>query len=108
MVALWHNSIDSNLRNINTQIHILQPKHAWNKLIKLTGNIEVDCKNVIKLLEEHQIHLEKYRLEPARNYHNLISYDHQMKINGYDVKAIFNKNIETGEVFLNNAWVVTK
>ncbi|WP_068470554.1 hypothetical protein [Candidatus Protochlamydia phocaeensis] len=76
--------------------------------MKLTGNVEMDCKNVIKLLEDNQIFLEKYRLEPGRNYKNFIRYDHQMKINGHEVKAVFNKNLETGELFLNDAWVITK
>jgi hypothetical protein len=31
-----------------------------------------------------------------------------MQINGYEVKAVFNKNPGTGEIFLNDAWVVTK
>ena len=32
------------VRNLNTNKHIIQPKHAWDKLIKLTGDIEEDCK----------------------------------------------------------------
>ncbi len=31
---------------------------------------------------------------------------HEMQINGFNVKAVFNKNIETGEIFLNDAWVI--
>lgn len=86
----------------------MQPKHAWDKLVKISGNIEEDCKKVVKLLEENKIFLEKYRLEPSRNYKNFIRYDHQMKINGHEVKVIFNKNLEIGEIFLNDAWVITK
>jgi tetratricopeptide (TPR) repeat protein len=95
------------VQNRNKQIHIMQPKHAWDKLIKLTGNIEEDCKNVVKLLEDHQIFLEKYRVK-SRNIENFIRYDHKMQINGYEVNAIFNHNIETGQIFLNDAWVITK
>lgn len=95
------------VRNINTQIHIMQPKHRWDKLVKITGNVEEDCKNVIKLLEDNQIFLEKYRLEPSRKINNLIRHEHQININGHEVQAIFNQNLKTGELFLNDAWVIT-
>lgn len=96
------------VRNSNTQIHIIQPKHNWNKLIKVSGNVEEDCKTVIKLLEDNQIFLEKYRLKSTETFEKLIRYNHEMTINGHKVKAIFNKNLETGEMFLNDAWVIIK
>lgn len=95
------------VRNSNTQVHIMQPKHAWDKVIKLTGNAQMDCNNVVKLLEKNKIYMEKYR-KATITRPEFIRYDHQMKVNGYDVYAIFNKNPETGEVFLNDAWVITK
>lgn len=85
----------------------MQPKHGWDKLIKLTGNVEEDCKNVIKLLEDNQIFLEKYRLEPSRKINNFMRHEHQININGHEVQAIFNQNLKTGELFLNDAWVIT-
>lgn len=96
------------VRNKNTKNHIMQSEHAWDKLIKLTGDVEEDCKNVIKLLEENQIFLEKYRVKPIESFGKFIRYNHQMKINGYQVKAAFNVNLENGEMFLNDAWVITK
>jgi tetratricopeptide (TPR) repeat protein len=96
------------VRNSNTQIHIMQPKHAWDKLVKMSGNVEEDCKKVIKLLEDNQIVLEKYRVKPTETFEKFVRYNHQMEINGHEVKAIFNKNIETGEMFLNDTWVITK
>lgn len=33
----------------------MQEKHAWDKLLTLTGNIEEDFQKVIVLLEEHDI-----------------------------------------------------
>ena len=96
------------VRDINTQFHIMQPKHVWERLIELTGNVEEDCKNVIKLLEDNQIFLEKYRLKPVETFEKIIRYNHQMKINGCKVRAVFNENLETGEIFLNDAWVITK
>lgn len=95
------------IRNLNTKKHIMQSKHAWNKLIKLTGNLEEDCKKVLNILEVNQINLEKYRLGPVRKFADYIRYDHQMTINGFQIRAIFNKYVETGEMFLNDAWVIT-
>lgn len=95
------------VRNSNTQIHIMQPKHLWNNVIKISGNAEEDCKNVVRLLEDNKIFLEKYRVS-TRNHYKFTQYDHQMQINGYEVKAVFSKNLETSEIFLNDAWVMTK
>lgn len=98
------------IRHKNTKNHIMQPKHLWDKLIKLTGNVEEDCEKVIRLLEDNQIFLKKYRLDPidGQIYQNFVRYDHQMTINGYEIVAIFNEYLETGEIFLNDAWVITK
>lgn len=95
------------VKNSNSQVHIMQPKHAWDKLVKISGNIEEDCKKVVKLLEDNRISLEKYRKNTTIRP-EFTRYDHQMQINGFEVKAVFNKNPETGEIFLNDAWVVTK
>jgi RHS repeat-associated protein len=95
------------VRNYNTKIHIMQPKHAWDKLIKTTGNIETDCEAVIKLLKDNKIYLEKYRQDVSYDF-DFPRYEHQMNINGLDVKAFFNHNPETGKIFLNNAWIITK
>lgn len=95
------------VRSSNTQSHIIQPKHAWDRIIKLTGNTEMDCRSVVILLEENNIFLEKYRKNTVVRP-EFTRYDHQMEIGGFEVKAIFNKNPESGEIFLNDAWVVTK
>lgn len=95
------------VRNSNTQAHIVQPRHTWDKLIKMSGNVEEDCKKVITLLEDNQIFLEKYRVD-VKTFEKAVRYEHEMKINGHGVKAIFNKNLETGDLFLNDAWVITK
>lgn len=93
------------VKNSNSQIHIMQPKYAWNKLI---NNVEEDCKKVLKLLEDNKIFLEKYRIETIEVRKGFIRYDHRIQINEYEVEAFFTKNLETGEIFLNNAWVVTR
>src|SRR5262249_21717655 len=96
------------VRNSNAKIHIMQPKHAWDKLIILSGDVELDSQKVLTLLEENKIYLEKYRVDKTETYKSYIRYEHQMKINEYEVKAIFNKNLETGDLFLNDAWVKLK
>ena len=40
----------------------MQPKHAWDKLIKISGNVEEDCKKVVKLLEDNKIFLGKIQI----------------------------------------------
>lgn len=96
------------VRNSNTQLHIMQSKHAWDKVVKISGNFEEDCGRVVKLLEDNKIYRKKYRLEPVQNYKGFVRYEQQMTINGHEVKAIFNKNLETGDIFLNDAWVITQ
>ena len=78
-----------------------------DKLIKLTGDIEEDCKNVVKILEDNQIFQEKYRIKSIP-FQKINRYEYKMRVNGYEVEAIFNENIETGMIFLNSAWVVIK
>ena len=73
----------------------------------ISGDLNEDYKKLMKLLEDNQILLEKYRVD-SKVYKKTIRYEHQMKINEHEVKAIFNKNPETNELFLNDAWVITK
>lgn len=95
------------IKDYNKKIHIMQPKHAWDKLIKLSGNIEEDCGKVVELLEKNKIFLEKYR-KTTITRPDFIQYDHMLRIKDHEIVAVFYKNPETGEVFLSNAWVVTK
>ena len=43
------------VKHANVQHHVMQPKHAWDKVLKLTGNVEEDFKKVALLLEEQNI-----------------------------------------------------
>ena len=43
------------IKNSNVQYHVMQPKHAWDELLKLSGNVEDDFKKVAALLEENNI-----------------------------------------------------
>ena len=95
------------VKHANIQYHVMQPKHAWEKIVKISGNLKDDFRNVIRILEDNQIFLEKYRVD-LKTFEKSIRYEHEIKINGHRVKAIFNKNLETGELFLNDAWVITQ
>lgn len=96
------------VRNANVPPHIMQSKHSWDKVVKLSGNLEEDWKKVLTLLEENKIFLEKYRIKPPKTFEKFARYEHEMTINGHQVKAIFNKNFEKGEMSLNDAWVIPK
>lgn len=58
--------------------------------------------------ELKELSLSWHELNDHSRGQKIARYNHQMEINGYEVKAIFNKNLETGEMFLNDAWIITK
>lgn len=91
--------------NANVAAHVMQKKHNWDKLIKCSGNIETDFKNVVKLLEENQILLQK-KYDVTNVKPNIFRVDYTIVINNHTVMADFTKYGENGTVFLNNAWVV--
>ncbi len=99
------------VRNKNAQIHIMQPKHAWNKLTELTGSVEEDFKKVILALEENKIvdpvNIKRKPRKFPRDNPEIIRTDYQKTINGHDVYAVFETHLESGETFLKDAWVVT-
>jgi tetratricopeptide (TPR) repeat protein len=96
----------------NVKFHVMQQKHAWDRLVNLTGNMEIDFQRVVRLLEEHHI------LNPANikstpkkfpmNNPVIIRTDYEMIIHGHKIEAFFDTCIETGELFFNDAWIVTK
>jgi len=96
------------IKNSNTIHHIMQPKHAWDKLIKLTGNIENDFKQVVALLEEHKIYSIEYSIGEVQLSNGIIRKDHVKTILNQKIKVIFNEYTETGEFFLKDGWVITK
>lgn len=96
------------IRNSNTSHHVMQPKHAWNKVIKVTGNVEEDFKAVLILLEEQGILSHQYSKKTLQVADGVIRREHEKIILNKNVKVIFNEYSNTGEIFLNDAWVVTK
>lgn len=93
----------------NTKFHVMQEKHAWDKLITLTGNVGEDFIKVTLLLEDHGILSEKYILK-SENFHQgkIIRTDYKMMIDGHEVRASFETYVETNQTFIKDAWVNTK
>lgn len=97
----------------NVQYHVMQPKHAWDKVVQLTGNVEEDFKKVLTFLEKSNIQDKKYlrtslelpRDVPTKNIHLL---EYRAKIEGQEIQVFFEKYLDSGEIFLKNGWVVTK
>jgi tetratricopeptide (TPR) repeat protein len=94
------------IKSVNVKPHVLQKKHAWNKLIKLTGNIEIDFKNVILLLEEQGISSHQYTKKTLNVVQGVVRREHEKIILNQHVKVVFVEYTATGEMFLNDAWVV--
>ncbi len=96
-------------RNASVITHVMQEKHAWNKLIKPSGNLEGDFKKVIALLEENSILSEKCFLRSREFYQGkIIRSDYKKVINWHEVQAVFETYAETNQTFLKDAWIVTK
>ena len=95
-------------RNSNTSHHVMQNKHAWDKVIKLSGNVEEDFKTVLILLEEQDITSHQYSKQIFQVADGVVRREHQKTFLNQKIVVIFNEYTHTGEIFLNNAWVVTK
>lgn len=99
------------IKNANDKHHIMQPKHAWDKLVQLTGNVEEDCKKVISLLEDNKIidpaNIKRNPRKFPRDNPQIVRTDYQKKINGQEVYAVCETHLESGETFLKDAWIVT-
>ena len=90
----------------------MQKKHAWEKVVGLTGDIEKDFALVIELLEQHNITNKKFIrgkpfLFPA-TLSKIEKVRYRTTINSFEVEAEFEIYLETGETYLQDAWVVTK
>lgn len=97
------------VRSSNVAPHVMQNKHAWNKIIELTGDIEKDFKSVLILLEKNGIFAEQYFLK-SQKYHQgkIIRRDYRKMINSFEVEVVFETYVETNQTFLKDAWVITK
>ena len=99
-------------RNPNVIPHVMDKKHAWDKLIKLSGDQAKDCEQVMMLLERNNIFRGKLAKkmtipfeDPSSPLRNL---RFEKTINGENVVAIFVENKEKLEIHLLDAWVAVK
>lgn len=96
------------VKNPNVPFHVMQKKHAWEKLIILTGNVEEDFRKVKAFLEEQNLTSYQYSKKTIRISEGITRREHEKIILNEKVKVVFNEYTNTGEIFLNDAWVVTK
>lgn len=104
--ALEKNKILVNSSNV--QYHVMQKKHGWDRIITLTGKVEDDFRNVVRLLENEGVISSQYSKQTIDIAKGIVRREHQKTINNYNIRVVFNEYPETGEIFLNDAWVVTK
>lgn len=95
------------IKNPNTQFHIMQEKHAWDKVITLTGNVQEDFKKVALLLEENSI-MSKGIIDATNKFGNTVRTDYKIRIKECEIQAVFETDTVTNETFLKNAWVVMR
>lgn len=96
-------------KNANVIPHVMQKKHAWDKLVKLSGNKAEDFAKVSSLLEESGILSEKNILRTREFYNGkIIRSDYKIIINNFEVQAVFEKQAGNELFFLKDAWVAIK
>lgn len=101
------------VKNLNTARHILQEKHAWDKVLQLSGCVEKDIQAVLDFLEKNEIVASKYFIDvrefpihsAIKNVHIL---EYEATISGLKINIFIQKNLATEELFLQNGWIVTK
>lgn len=100
------------IKNSNVKHHIMQKKHAWDKVVKLSGNVEEDFKTVVILLEKNDITNKAFIKGIPTSFPKpvpkIIRSDHERIIGDFIVEAVFETYMETGQIFLKDAWVKTK
>jgi len=100
-------------KSSNVQHHVMQKKHAWDKVLKLSGSVEEDFKKVVVFLEKNKITDKKFFKQsfgfPEESVmKQIIRSDYEAQINGHLIQAVFETYVETGETFLKDAWVITR
>jgi hypothetical protein len=85
----------------------MQPKHAWDKVLKLSGNVEEDFKKVTLLLEKESIFSKECFLRSKEfSQGKIIRSDYQKTINGQKIQAVFETYVETNQIFLQDQQTV--
>lgn len=100
-------------KSSNVKYHVMQKKHAWDKIIPLSGNVEDDFIKIISIIEEHDLINEKY-LRSATQFprnlpvKNLLLLEYKSPLGNFEVQIFLEKYMDSGEIFLKNAWVITR
>ena len=98
-------------RNSNVIPHVMQEKHAWNRLLKLSDDKAVDFKKVAVLLEKNKILQQGKKtflgsfLKENKKVHR---YQYIIEIEGNTVEAHFVEYVVEKQSFLSNAWIITR
>lgn len=88
--------------NANVASHVLQKKHDWHKVVKLTGNKDSDFRIVSEFLKQEQILFCERKLDWS--YESLKTYCYKKEIGNNTIVAVFEINAKN-EPFLRNAWI---
>lgn len=101
------------IKSPNVITHVITPEHAWDKVIKLSGNVEEDFKRVVALLEKNNIKdPSNIKGTPTTFPRNkspvVVRTNYEKTINGCKIEANFETYLDSGESFLKDAWVITR
>lgn len=97
-------------RNPNVIPHVMQKKHEWERVVKLTGNQQEDFVVVARFLEENKVMNPKYLVKetvvPVDNPASPLRHmRYEAAVQSEVIEAIFIRNIKTSEIHLIDAWV---
>jgi tetratricopeptide (TPR) repeat protein len=98
-------------RNYNAKCHIMQEKHAWKKVVALTGNVEKDFDLVVDFLEQNKITKARIVEDPLffpTACPEIKKVKYEKTLESCKIHAEFEVYLKTGEAFLQDAWIVTK
>lgn len=88
--------------NPNVPYHILVKKHRWEKFISITGNYEIDFKNLTAFLEGQNILQCPRKID--FNYGGVITYRYTKEIGSDRIVAVF-EITKDNVPLLRNAWI---
>lgn len=100
--------------NPNVVHHVMQKKHAWERVVPLTGHKEEDFKRVVSFLEKERLHDPKYRVEikledlTTDQRTKFSVYVHQKIVRKETIEALFEQDSISGVLLLKDAFIRTR
>ena len=94
-------------RNMNVVPHMMQERHAWGRLVDLSGETEKDFQAVVKMLEKNGV-FEKECLWEEKQFKDTIRRVYKKVVDGKNVRLEFIKDKQSGAFLLSDGWVETK